>query len=1019
MRLRSGLLLAILIGLGAGSAAAQTRVVTGKVVDSLTGEVITSGQVSVVGTTIGTTIKEDGTFTLAAPPRDIYVTIRSIGFKRRDVSVPVGTSDVAAGLERDYFQLEAIVVTGQATGVERRNLANAVASLTADQMTKVPTASVERALQGKITGATITDNNGAPGGGGIVRMRGVTSLIGAFTPLYVLNGVIVSDAAIARGTNRITAAGGATIAQTNDDESNPINRIADINPNDIESVEVLKGAAASAIYGSKAANGVIIITTKKGRVGAPQFSLTQRYGQSRLAKKYGTRCYNDVAEATASYGAVATGTVLPFVAGQCLDIEDNLFKPGQSYETSGSMNGGTESTRYYASVLNKHEGGIIPRTYADKQSLTLNIDQSIGSRMQISLSSTAIHMANDRGLTSNENNGSTIQSSMAIIPSWVEWRGKCPDGSIADTSDPCAGVTFTYSNPYGSANPFQTAALMKDRESVWRAIGTARIQVDAVRSSEHTLRFIATGGGDVFTQKNSVFAPPVLQFQQAVAGTSVLSYSQNQNFNINTNAVHTFKTGSFSATTQVGFQFESQDLDVGRVQQQNMVGGQSNIGLGSVTQVEQNRQRVRDVGIFVQEEFLTLNEKLLLTVGGRADQSSNNADPTQLIFYPKASASYRLLKMGPVDELKLRAAYGQSGNRPLYGQKFTELAGANIGGVSTLRIAGATGAPDLGPERERELEGGFDATLFGSRANLEFTVYEKQISEVMLQRTLAPSYGLTTLIFNGGTFRTRGMEAMLNLVPVQTASFQWNARVGGHFSRCRVMDLGGLPAFRPTSRHNSFGFGATFIEKDSSCTQIYGNDTLGALGVNDTQTPTGATAALGTKVLRKVYDQQPRYNITLSNDITFKRLKLYFLWERQKGGVMTNLSLYQYDAYKNAIDQLVPVDGYTTDGTTGNSRQAAYNRGTIRPYTFDTSFWRMRDITLTLDVPQSWYKSVWAGARYVRVGASGRNLVTISKYRGYDPEGQEMTKSLANGANWELWGYPPNKQVWFSLDVGF
>jgi len=134
---------------------------------------------------------------------------------------------------------------------------------------------------------------------------------------------------------------------------------------------------------------------------------------------------------------------------------------------------------------------------------------------------------------------------------------------------------------------------------------------------------------------------------------------------------------------------------------------------------------------------------------------------------------------------------------------------------------------------------------------------------------------------------------------------------------------------------------------------------------------------------------------------------------------MTNLSLYQYDAYKNAIDQLVPVDGYTTDGTTGNSRQAAYNRGTIRPYTFDTSFWRMRDITLTLDVPQSWYKGVWAAAWYVRLGASGRNLITISKYRGYDPEGQEMTKSLANGANWELWGYPPNKQVWISLDVGF
>src|SRR5581483_2820993 len=143
----------------------------------------------------------------------------------------------------------------------------------------------------------------------------------------------------------------------------------------------------------------------------------------------------------------------------CHDIEDELFTPGFSYETSGSMSGGTETTRYYASVLNKHEGGILPRTFADKQSLALNVDQNIGSRMTISLSSNAIHMGDDRGLTSNENNGSTIQSSMAIIPSWVDWRGTCPDGSIADTGHPCKGVTFKYSNPYGSANPFQTAAL--------------------------------------------------------------------------------------------------------------------------------------------------------------------------------------------------------------------------------------------------------------------------------------------------------------------------------------------------------------------------------------------------------------------------------------------------------------------------------------------------------------------------------------------------------------------------------
>jgi TonB-linked SusC/RagA family outer membrane protein len=1010
---------------GASSLSAQTRVVTGKVTDSLTSEIVTSGQVSVVGTTIGGTIKDDGTFTIAVPARDVMLSIRSIGFKRKDVAVPASQSAVEASLERDYFQLEAIVVTGQATGVERKNLANSVASVNSDQISKAPSAaSVENALQGKISGATITSNNGAPGGGNIMRIRGITSLIGAFTPLYVVNGVIVSDAAIARGTNLITRAGGTTNAQTNDDESNPVNRIADLNPNDIESVEVLKGAAASAIYGSKASNGVVIITTKRGRVGAPQFSVSQRFGQSRLAKRYGTRCFNSVTEATDySVASTAATNANPFVQGVCHDVEDLLFgRPALSYETSGSMSGGTESTRYYASALNKHDGGILPRTFADKQSLTLNIDQNIGSRLQLSLSSQAIHSGNDRGLTSNENNGSTIQSSMAIIPSFVNWRGTCPDGSTVDERNPCQGATFKSTAPYGSANPFQTAALFQDHESVWRAIGTMRAQLDAISTAQHTLCLIATGGGDVFTQKNRVYASPQLQFSAAVGGTTVLSFSQSQNFNINTNAVYTFKSNAFSATTQAGFQYETADLDTQRSQNQQLIGGQPNIDKGTSLSGEQTRQRVRDVGVFIQEEFLTLGDKLLLTVGGRADQSSNNSDTEKLYFYPKASASYRFANLGFFDELKLRAAFGQSGNRPLYGQKFTELNTSNFGGsVGMLRLAATTGAADLSPEREREIEAGIDATLMKSRVNLEVTVFDKQIKDLMLQRTLAPSIGFTTLIFNGGTIRTRGLEATLNLVPVQTASFQWNPRLGFHMNRCVVQDLGGLSAFRPNSRHNSFGFGATFIEKDSSCTQIYGNDTLGA-EPNDANNRLGAGGTalpLGSKVVRKVFDQQPRYNFTISNDLSFKRLKLYFLWERQKGGVMTNLSLYQYDAYKNSIDYLAVVPGYTTDGTTGQQRQAQYNRGTIRPYTFDTSFWRMRDITLTYELPTSFTHKFWSGARYVRLALSGRNLVTISNYRGYDPEGQEMTKSLANGANWELWGYPASKQFWASVDVGF
>ncbi|MBI4501934.1 MAG: SusC/RagA family TonB-linked outer membrane protein [Gemmatimonadetes bacterium] len=1027
MRNRFGLFAAILIVFGVGTTQAQTRVVTGKVTDSLTAEPLTSGQVSVVGTTIGTAIKEDGTFTLAAPARDVMLSVRSIGFKRRDVAVPASTNTAQVALERDYFQLEAIVVTGQATGVEKRNLANAVASITGDQVTKVPTSSVERALQGKVAGAQIMDVNGAPGGGNLVRIRGITSLIGAYTPLYVVNGVIVSDAIIARGTNTITRAGGTNIAQTNqangvDDESNAINRIADLNPNDIESVEVLKGASASAIYGSKASNGVIIITTKKGRVGAPQFAVTQRFGQSRLSNKYGTRCFNDLAEATSVSRGFGPTNGASFVPGVCHDFEEELFgRPALHYETSGSMSGGTENTRYYASLLNKHEGGIVPRSFANKQALTMNIDQNIGSRLQLSISSQTMHTQDDRGLTGNENNSSTLQSSYYGIPSWIDWRGTCPDGSrVENPGKPCKGATFAYASPYVNSNAFQTVALMQDRESVWREIGSAKVQLDVLNTAKHTLRFISVGGGDVFTQKNAVHAPPELQFEQGsgVPGTNVLSFSQSQQFNVNSNLVYTLKTSAFSATTQAGIQFESSDLDIGRVQARNVISGLFNIDKGTVTMTDHSRQRVRDVGYFAQEEFLTLGEKLLLTIGGRADQSSNNSDASKLYFYPKSSISYRIPNIGPVNELKLRAAYGNSGNRPFYGQKFTELNSANIGGVPTDRVSGTTADPDLHPEREREIEGGFDATLLGSRANVEFTVYDKKVSEVLLQRALAPSMGFSTLIFNGAAMRTRGLEAQLNLVPVQTAEFQWNPRFGFHMHRCNVLDLAGLPPFRPTSRHNSATSGHTWLAPDSSCTQIYARDTLGALGMNDTVAPDGTTQPLGTRVTRKIGDQQPRYNFTVANDVSWKRFKLYFLWEHQKGGLFVNFTLTSYDSFHSSPDFLTPRFAGDTVGA-GRARINAFNRGTARAHLLDATFWKMRDLTLSYDLPPSLTRKLWSGARYVRASISGRNLITISDYQGYDPEGELVARSLAQGSQWELWVYPPSRQVFFSVDVGF
>lgn len=1022
MRHRSFLFVQVLLLLGvSASASAQTRLVTGRVTDSLTSEPVTSGQVSVLGTTVSSAVKDDGTFTIAVPARDVTLSIRSIGFKRKDVNVPASETAVNVDLARDYFQLEAIVVTGQATGVERKNLANSVASVRGDELVKTPTASVDAALQGKMAGAYINQNNGAPGGGNIVRMRGVTSIIGSFQPLYVVDGVIVSNAEIGRGTNLLTRAYTSQgIVPTNDNQDNSVNRIADLNPNDIENIEVLKGAAASAIYGSKASNGVILITTKRGRVGAPQFAITQRFGGSRISNKYGTRCFTTAAEAASVFGAQGAADWTAS-GGACHDFEDELYgRTALGTETSGSVSGGTDNSKYFGSLLIKHDGGIMPRTFGDKQNVRLNLDQNIGSRMTVSIGADIIHTANDRGLSNNENNGSPPQSAMSSMPSFVDYRGICPDGSrVTNPGKPCEGVTYPFTSPYAFSNPFQTVALLVNKESVWRTITTARVNIDLVNSTQHQLRITGNGGGDIFTQKNQVYSPPEMQFEQTrgLPGTSATGFGQSQNFNANGNLVYTFKTGAISATTQGGVQFETADLDRSNSLANNLVGGQLDVQSGTVTQVQQYRERVRDLGFFAQEEVLMLDERLLLTAGIRADKSSNNSDPAQWYYYPKGALSYRMPVGGPFSELKLRFAVGQSGNRPSYGQKFTELRPGNVNGLAISAIATVTAAPDLRPERQTEFEGGIDATLFGGRANVELTGYQKSVKDLLITRTLTPTAGFAQLVYNGPAIRNRGFEAGLTVLPVQTADFQWNTRVNFFLNRCIVTS--GLPnAFQPIAFFNFAQFGTTELQNGKSCTQVTANDTIGRLpdDANNTLGPGGTALPIGSVVARKIGENSPDWRGSLSNELSYKGVRLYFLLDRQAGGLITNFSRYTYDAVGNSTDDNVRKDPDLPTADERVASNAAYGSAT-----WDASYLKLREATISYDLPGSLVRSIWSGARYIRFNVTGRNLITWSPYNriGYDPEVQQVSRSLAASMSWELWAYPAARSMYFTIDVGF
>ena len=1019
MRTRFVVFTAALLFLGARLASAQTRIITGTVTDSVTNEGVTSGQVSVQGLVIAIGIKSDGTFSITVPDREVVLLVRSIGFKSKALTVPAGTTTAQFRLAKDNFRLEAVVVTGQATAVERKNVANAVATVSADQLVSTPTASVETALQGKFAGADIGQNNGAPGGGNIVRMRGVTSVIGTFQPLYVVDGVIVSNQEIGRGTNLLTRAFTSQgIIPTVDNQDNAINRIADLNPNDIENVEVLKGASASAIYGSKAANGVILISTKRGRSGAPQFTVMQRLGASWMSNKYGTRCFKSAEEVVPVFGAAAADQWTA-AKGACHDFEDELYGgAAPSLETTGSMSGGNDNSKYFGSILLKHENGIMPRTYADKQGLRLGLDQNIGSKVILSLGGDILHNVNDRGLSNNENNGSPPQAAYSSMPSFIDYRGQCPDGSrVSDPANPCANVVYPSTAPYAFSNPFQTVALLLNKEVVWRSIMTGHLDYNVLTTTKNTLRLSANGGGDIFTQKNSVYSPPEMQFEQTrgIPGTSATGFGQSQSFNVNGNVVWTYNlSGGSRATTQGGIQYEVGDFDRNNSLANNLVGGQYNVQSGTVIAVQQYREHSRGLGIFAQEEFLTLNDRLMLTLGGRADKSSNNVHADKIYYYPKASASYRVPVSGFFSELKVRAAAGQSGNLPTYGQKFTELRPANINGLPISSIATVVADTGVRPERQTEYEAGVDATLWSGRANLELTGYQKQIKDLLLQKTLVPTAGFAQYVYNGPEIRNRGLEVAVSVFPVQTARFNWNSRVMWFRNYCTVMD--GLPnAFQPISFFNFAQFGTTELQNGRSCTQVTANDTLGRLGPNDTVKPDGTPGAIGDIVSRKIGENSPTWRGSLANDLQYKRAKFSFLLERQSGGLITNFSRYTYDAVGTSKDQLVAQSGIPT-GKERLGSDAAFGSAT-----WDASYWKLREATLSFEVPPSAIHKYWGGSRYLRLNVTGRNLYTWSKYLkvGYDPEVQQVARSLAAETTWELWAYPASRSFYFTIDLGF
>jgi TonB-dependent starch-binding outer membrane protein SusC len=984
---RTSLFALALVALGAAGASGQERQISGRVTSATNGEAIAGVNVSVTSAAFAAVTNADGRYTIGAPSGAVTLVLRRIGFKRRELQVPAGQDVADVALEVDVFNLEAVVVTGQATGVERRNAAIAASVVSGAEVTAAPAPAIDRALQGRVPGAYIQQNSGAPGGGTQVQIRGSNTVIGSSTPLYVVDGVIMSDASISTGLFSVTSSGNPQSTRNDGEkQDDPVNRLTDLNPNDIESIEILRGAAASSIYGSKGVNGVVVISTKRGRAGTPRATVVQRVGFSELLRGPGTRAF-DTTTAFAQFGD--TALIRSYEVNGALPTFDHLRelagnKPINN-ETQVDVSGGAAGTRYFLSGNVKGDGGIIQNTGAQRQSLRANVDQTFSDRFNISLNTAFSRTTTQRGFTNNDNAGASVTYAIAYIPGFVPLK-------------PANGV---YPDPgglsYFGANPLQTTALGSTNETALRFTGGLSASYQAVQTERHSLKLVGAGGIDFFTQKDEIFAPPELFFEQrqTFPGTSTLGNADSRFANWNGNVIHTYtpEASGWKLTTAAGVQWEDRQLSRSRVISSGLLPGQQNINQGTkITPFEENTHE-RTIALYGREEWLGVGERLLLSASVRAERSSANGDINKFYLFPAATGSFRFPDLlGRGTELKLRTAYGETGNQPLFGQKFTsQQGGVVIGGNVGTQVGATAGDPDIKPERTREIEAGADVTWLNSRANLELTLFRRRTSDLLVPVTPYPGSGFSLQFINGGEIENKGIEIGAGITPFRSDHASWLFRTTFTSIANKVLQLnlpGGAQKFRPANAGFGLAFGEFLVQVGKPITQIIGTDDQGNV------------ISLG--------QANPKFRWSFLNDFTYHRASLSFLWEWQDGGVAQNQTLSLYDC-----NDLAPDDGTTA----GQARvNACLNTGDARPFVQSTTFLKLRNASISLDLPD--HVANWFGAKSARVSVEGTNLIVITDYFGYDPEvsnygAQSVTRNI------DLGPYPPSRQFFFTIQAGF
>ena len=1019
VRAMAAAVLAVVVHSGTLAAQDRTGVVSGRVIEAGGGP-IPNAQVSVAGTTLGSLTNAEGRFTIrGVPAGNITVRVARIGYgeNTRPATVTAGgTITLEVTLTKVAVNLSAVVTT--ATGDQRRlEVPNQIATIDAAKaIESAQISNVGDLLIGKAAGVQLLPGSGVNAASRI-RIRGTSSISLSNDPIIFVDGIRINSSTSGLGT------GGA-----------PAGRLNDINPEDIENIEVIRGPAASATYGTDAATGVIVITTKRGRQGSARWTAYTEQGVTRDRNNYplAYTAWGKLANQTnpANNGRATDCQINTIAARTCVvdsittfnlwrDPRATPLKDGIRQQYGVTLSGGTESVNYFTAVEHERTTGTLglpeferdrfarqgiavreewadPNTF-QRFSLRSNIDIKPTQKLTIPIRS---YFLSSQQQAPQDGNNTTGLGSHAFGGPGTRNRTLTAGGT-----DSLYGYRqFTPGDIFQQYNNIDLQRWIGSVSPLWSP--TSWLQVRGNAGLDYSAE----------SYDNYCLRDECPNFGQNRLGFKNTSRSRQFQWTADWSSTASFRPLEWLSTrTTAGFQFVHRQDDAYSASAAQLPPGGLTLSQGSVPSVGEGTTVSKTAGIFI-EQNLQFFDRLDAVLSVRGDNNSAFGRNFGTAYYPRAGLSYRISEESwfpfqeQINQLRLRSSWGQAGIRPgttaalqFFSSNVYRENSADVPGL----IYQTLGNANLRPETVTELEGGFDMGLFNDRITTSLTYYTKKSSDAIVNQTLAPSIGTggTTRAVNIGAIRNWGWEYLVTARPVQRSLFSWDVTVNGSFNSNEVLDLGGQPAGTGTTR-NAVGYPINSIwDRPYTYADANGNGMIEIAEVTVDSTP----RYLGYSV--------PRTELSIQNGFDLLKdgqLRVTFLIDGKLGGLVNNTTeRFRCATRLNAqerIDPSAPLDRQARCAAFQKPGVLSTNFGYFEP----TDYWRLRELAVSWRIPQAITNRL-PRTKNGTVTLSGRNLKLWSDFTGVDPE---TTASVGNVQD-EFQITPPLQTWTLRFNFGF